>query len=203
MKRPSAALGAGQWQTSRVQLVVEVATWMVHDGGVPELAVGDHWTTRLDFFVEEPLQAAAGRAMLALTPDVVGDSPMLRLGPWYRIVAKVRRRLATSSHCERFALQVPGVVLGYSSRSHPVPSIPVVAGRGTLWADDGTSSAEAFPETLRTWVVEAITLVTVPRPQNRSHWAGRTEVPLQRTDSWQDDRGKQYVTYFVSVRLSD
>jgi hypothetical protein len=176
---------------------------MVHDGGVPELAVGDRWTTRLDFFVEEILQPAAGRALLALTPDVVGESPTLRLGPWYRIVAKVRRRLATNSHVEEFALQVPGVVLGYSSRSHSVPNVPVVSGRGTLWADDGTSSAQAFPETLCAWVVEEITLVTVPRPQNRSDWARRSEVPLQRTDSWQDDRGKEYVTYFVSVRLGD
>jgi hypothetical protein len=186
-----------------VELVVEVATWMVHDGNVPELAVGDEWTTRLDFFAEEPLQPASGRAMLAMTPDVIGDSPRLRLGPWYRIVAKLRRRVPTDSHCEEFAFQVPGVVLGYSSRSHPVPSMPVVAGRGTLWADDGSSSASAFPETLRTWVVEAITLVTVPRPHNRSDWAHRSETLLSRTDSWRDDRGKDYVTYFVSVRLCE
>jgi len=175
---------------------------MVQDGAVPELAVGGQWTTRLDFYVEEPLRPASGRPLLGLTPEVVGDSPNLRLGPWYRIVAKLRRRMATSSQGERFAFQVPGVVLGYSSRSHPVPDLPVVSGRGSLWVDPyGAGSAAAFPETLRTWVVEGITLVTIPGTAEHPDWARRVEVPLQRTDSWNDDRGGKYVTYFVNVRL--
>jgi len=172
---------------------------MVHDRGVPELAVGDEWTTRLDFSAEEPLLPASGRAVLGLTPEVVGDLPTLGPGPWYRMVARLRRlRIADR---ERFALEVPDLQLGYSSGNHRLPSTAVVAGRGTLVVDP--YGGAFFDETLRTWVVEGISLVTVPRPWSHPDWARRTEVTLQRTDSWKDDRGGKYVTYFVHIRLGD
>ena len=50
---------------------------MLHDGGVPELAVGDEWTTRVDFTTEEPLLPAAEGVVLGLTREVVGDPRFL------------------------------------------------------------------------------------------------------------------------------
>jgi hypothetical protein len=175
---------------------------MVHDGGVPELAVGDEWTTRLDFSAQEPFLPASGRAVLGLTPEVVGDVPTLRSGPWYRIVARLRRvRVADR---EAVALEVPDFLFGYSSGNHPLPTTAVVAGRGTISVDPyETTSAAFFDETLRTWVVEGIRLVTVPRPWSHPDWTRRTDAPLQRIDRWKDDRGGKYVTYFISIRLAE
>jgi hypothetical protein len=80
----------------------------------------------------------------------------------------------------------------------------VVTGRGTISVDPyETTSTAFFDESLRTWAVEAIRLVTVPRPWSHPDWLRRREVPLQRTHSHQDDHGGGYVTYFVSLRLRD
>ncbi|MGA3353642.1 MAG: hypothetical protein ABSD85_10720 [Acidimicrobiales bacterium] len=183
-----------------MQLVVQVGTWMVHAGGVPELAVGDEWTTRVDFSTQEPLVPAAECAVLGLTPEVVSDQPTLFPGPWYSIVARLRHRRIADR--DTVALEVPDLLLGYPSTNHPLPTAPLVAGRGTISVDPyETTSTAFFDESLRTWLVEAIRLVTVPRPWSHPDWTRRREVPLQRTHSHQDDHGGGYVTYFISLRL--
>ena len=185
-----------------MELVVFLAPWMIHDGQVPELALDDEWTAGVYFSTDEPLLPASGRAVLGLIPVFVGDSAILHLGPWYRIVTKLRRRRIDGQ--ERLAMEVPGLVLGYFSRSDvPPPSTSVVAGRGTLYVEPHGSSAQFFDEPVPNWVVEAINLVTVPGPNSHPDWAHRTEVPLQHTDSWNHDRGREYVSYFVTLRLRD
>ena len=130
---------------------------MVQDGGEPELAVGDDWTVDLLFYPDEPLQPAAEDAVLALTPEPVGESLS-----GYRLTARVLRLPPTSTDVEGLALKVPGVVLGYLLHP-PLPTSPVVTGWGSLATDNyGRRMSWAFPEAKRYCVVEKITLVTAP-----------------------------------------
>lgn len=193
------------WQTSAVELVVKVSTWMVQDGGEPELAVGDDWSVDLLFHPDEQLQAAAEDAVLSLTPEPVGESLS-----GYRLTAKVHRLPATSTHVEGLALEVPGVLLGYS-RHPPLPPTPVVTGRGTLATDNyGRRMSWAFPEAKRYCVVEKITLVTaplIPSPASPAthvpDWTRRADTSIQRMRMWQDEPAGGWATYFVTVRLLD